>query len=152
MATTDIGFYHLTVSPLEEALPKLLRKVLDSGQRAVVLAGSEERAEALNVVLWTYHPASWLPHGTRADGYADRQPIYLTHEEENPNGARVLVLVDGADPAFVGDFERCLDMFDGNDPDAVEAARERWRARKQAGFALSYFQQDSAGRWTRKDL
>ena len=59
---TEIGFYHLTCTPLERALPKLLEKVLASGARAVVRAGSDERVEFLNGALWTYQPASFLPH------------------------------------------------------------------------------------------
>ena len=36
---TEIGFYHLTQSPLERALPRLLEKAHASGARVVVMAG-----------------------------------------------------------------------------------------------------------------
>ena len=81
---TQIGFYHLTRSPLEQALPKLLDKALAAGYRAVVLAGSSERVEALSDRLWTYEPESWLPHGSAKDGDAALQPIWLTATDENP--------------------------------------------------------------------
>ncbi|WP_374443582.1 DNA polymerase III subunit chi [Stella sp.] len=144
---TEIGFYHLTRTPLERALPRLLEKVAGSGRRAVVLTGSEERAEALNALLWTYDPGSFLPHGTARDGNPGEQPIWLTPQDENPNGATVLVLVDGMVSARLDAYERCLDLFDGNDPDAVAAARERWREAKQAGHALTYWQQTDQGGW-----
>src|SRR5690606_35835188 len=86
-AMTEISFYHLTRQPLNKALPRLLEKVLAAGHRAVVLAGSDERVEDLDAALWTYDPDSFLPHGTRILGHAERQPIYLTTEEENPNDA-----------------------------------------------------------------
>ena len=144
---TDVGFYHLTRTPLERALPRLLEKVWGSGRRAVVLAGSQERAEALNALLWTYDPASFLPHGTARDGKPAEQPIWLTTVDENPNAATVLVLVDGMGSDALAAFERCLDLFDGNDPDAVLAARERWKAARQAGHALTYWQQTEQGGW-----
>lgn len=147
---SEISFYHLTRQPLNKALPRLLEKVLAAGHRALVLAGSEERVEDLDAALWTYDAQSFLPHGSRALGHAERQPIFLTTAEENPNEADILVLVDGADPAFVGDFTRCLDMFDGNDDAAVEAARERWKRWKAAGHELTYWQQTEGGGWTRK--
>ncbi len=147
---TEISFYHLTRQPLNKALPRLLEKVLAAGHRAVVLAGSDERVEDLDAALWTYDPDSFLPHGTRILGHAERQPIYLTTEEENPNDATVLVLVDGAEPSFIGSFTRCLDMFDGNSEVAVAAARERWKRRKAEGFELTYWQQTETGGWTRK--
>jgi len=147
---TAIRFYHLQRTGLEQALPKLLDKALAQDLRVVVLAGSEERVAALNGALWTYDQRSFLPHGAAGDGFAERQPVYLTAAEENPNGATVLALVDGVAPAFVGDFERCLDLFDGNDEAAVAAARGRWKAWSEAGHEVTYWQQTPQGGWEQK--
>jgi DNA polymerase III subunit chi len=147
---TQIGFYHLTRLPLEQALPKLLEKALAGGMRAVVMAGSPERVEHLNTHLWTYAPDSWLPHGSAKDGDAERQPVWLTDHDENPNQATLLVLCDGASSETVADFARCLDLFDGNDPDAVQAARERWKRWKAEGHELVYYQQNLNGGWEEK--
>jgi DNA polymerase-3 subunit chi len=146
----EIGFYHLTASPLERALPKLLEKAVATGQRIVVMAGSEERVEALNALLWTYDPASFLPHGSARDGNAAAQPIWLTAKDENPNGAGILVLTDGAASARLPEYARCLDMFDGNDPEAVGKARARWQAYKADGHSLVYWQQNDRGGWEKK--
>jgi DNA polymerase III subunit chi len=146
---TEIGFYHLFATPLEQALPKLLEKALAKGFRAVVMAGSAERVEQLDAVLWTYEDASFLPHGTARDGYAERQPVWLTTEDENPNAATILLLTDGARSARLGTYERCLDLFDGQDEAAVTAARERWKAAKAAGHSLTYWQQTGSG-WEKK--
>ncbi|CAA7624500.1 DNA polymerase III, chi subunit [Candidatus Terasakiella magnetica] len=147
---TQIGFYHLTRSPLEQALPKLLDKALAAGFRAVVMAGSPERVEALNDRLWTYEPESWLPHGSAKDGDAALQPIWLTHTDENPNAATILVMCDGTASSMVATFSRCLDLFDGNDPEAVQAARERWKQWKAEGHTLIYYQQGDGGGWVEK--
>jgi DNA polymerase-3 subunit chi len=147
---TEVSFYHLQRRSLEETLPKLLERVIASNQRAVVLAESAERVEALNSQLWTYNPDGFLPHGSARDGFSADQPIFLTSNEENPNGATILLLVGEALPGFVGDFARCLDLFDGNDPQAVQNARDRWRAYKAQGHAVTYWQQDDNGRWEKK--
>ncbi len=93
---TEVNFYHLTRSSLEDTLPRLLSKTLQAGERAVVLLGSAERVDALNTHLWTYDPDGFLPHGAARDGEADRQPIWLTHLDENPNGAAFLFVADRA--------------------------------------------------------
>lgn len=144
---TEIRFYHLQRIPLERALPQLLEKTLERGWRAVVLAGSEERAHALDGQLWTYGKDSFLPHGGHKDGYADLQPIWLTHVDENPNGATVLFMVDGAESGQIGQFDLCCDMFDGRDEAAVEQARKRWSRCKEAGHKLTYWQQGDGGGW-----
>ncbi|HTO82001.1 MAG TPA: DNA polymerase III subunit chi, partial [Methylomirabilota bacterium] len=93
---TEVRFYHLQRTTLEAALPPMLEKTLERGQRAVVVAGSPERVEHLTGHLWTYSERGFLPHGSARDGHADRQPVWLTAEDENPNGAQVLFLADGA--------------------------------------------------------
>ncbi|MCP4330068.1 MAG: DNA polymerase III subunit chi [Alphaproteobacteria bacterium] len=145
-----VDFYHLTRSSLESALPRLLEKVLKSGARAVVMVGSDERVEALNAHLWTYDDRGFLPHGSAKDGHAAEQPIWLTNQDENPNAASVLVMVDGSRSQRLAEYDRCLEMFDGRDDDAVAAARRRWAEYRDAGHQVSYFQQNERGGWEEK--
>ncbi len=145
----EIGFYHLTRTGLADALPRLLGRTLEAGERAVIRCGSPERMAALDTALWLCADPPWLPHGTPASGNADLQPIWLTTEDEAPNGARFLFLVDGADSARLDMFARVFDLFDGNDEDQVARARARWRAAKAAGHTLTYWQQTARG-WEKK--
>ncbi len=148
----DISFYHLTRTTLEAALPQMLEKTLERGQRAVVRAGSAERVEALTAWLWTYKDRNFLPHGSAKDGHAARQPIWLTEKDERPNDAQVLFLTDGAvSGEELAEFERCAVLFDGNDESALSKARAQWSGLKDAGHDLTYWQQTDEGRWEKKD-
>lgn len=147
---SEIRFYHLQRLPLEQALPQILEKVLERGWRAVVMAGSPERVEALNRHLWIYRNDSFLPHGSVQDGFPAQQPIWLTVEDENPNAATVLLLTDGATSTRIDRYDLVCELFDGHEPEAVTAARSRWRGYKEAGHSLTYFQQDEGGRWEKK--
>lgn len=149
---TEVAFYHLERSSFETVLPKLLEKVLGAGLRAVVKLGSEERVEAVNAALWTYEQGSFLPHGSARDGYGPDQPVWLTAGDDNPGGATVLVLADGAESDRLANYARCLALFDGRDPDALSAARARWAACKAQGFALAYWRQGAAGGWEKQEL
>jgi DNA polymerase-3 subunit chi len=146
---SEIGFYHLTRTAAEAALPQLLGRTLAAGERAVVMCRTEERLAALDEALWACAQPDWLPHGTARDGDADLQPIWLTLVDEAPNGARFLFLVDGAESARLADFTRVFDLFDGNDEAAVVAARLRWSAALAAGHTLTYWQQGDRN-WERK--
>lgn len=147
---TDIRFYHMITKRLEQALPELLAKAITVQPRIVVKAGSRERIETLDSLLWTYDAGSFLPHGYIRDGNEAEQPIWLTTEDDNPNGAQMLVLADGATSPHVKDYTLCCELFDGNDEDAVKAARARWSVYKAEGHELTYFQQDEQGRWVKK--
>ena len=141
-----MAFYHLTRTGLEDALPRLLGRTLEAGERAVVRCASAERLAALDAALWLCPEPDWLPHGT-AD--ADLQPIWLTTADDAPNGGRFLFLVDGAGSEKLEAFARVFDIFDGNDEEQVAQARERWKAAKAAGHGLSYWQQTAKG-WEKK--
>ncbi|WP_158044553.1 DNA polymerase III subunit chi [Skermanella pratensis] len=147
---TEIRFYHLQRKTLEDALPQILEKALERGWRTVVMAGSEERVEALAQHLWTYKDFGFLPHGSARDGDAEHQPVWLTTEDENPNGATVLILTDGGVSDRPDAFTLICEMFDGNDYDAVQAARRRWKQYKDDGHALTYWQQTDRGGWEKK--
>jgi DNA polymerase-3 subunit chi len=128
----------------------MLEKCLERGWRAVVMAGSPERVEALNQHLWTYKERGFLPHGSARDGEPSFQPIWLTPEAENPNDAEVLFLTDGAAHPRAGDFRLVCELFDGRDPEAVEAARGRWKAYRADGHEVTYWQQTDRGAWEKK--
>lgn len=149
---TAISFYHLQRSTLEVALPKLLEKVLENGMRALVVAGSDERVEALNATLWKFDSQSFLPHGSGKDGAPESQPILLTSDlDSNPNSADVLLQVGGASFSNFNGFSKVLDVFDGNDGEALTAAQERWKSFKNQGHELTYWQQSESGGWQKND-
>ena len=147
---TEVLFYHLQNQPLERVLPELLEKCLERKWRAVVQLGSEERRDALDAHLWTYRDDGFLSHGTAKDGHAAQQPVWLTAADDNPNGATVRFLADGAEAANYSDYQRIVMLFDGNDPDALDRARASWTSVKAAGHDATYWQQSERGRWEKK--
>jgi DNA polymerase-3 subunit chi len=148
---TEILFYHLQGQKLEGVLTPLLEKSLDRGWKVIVQGASEERIEALDAHLWTYRDDGFLPHGTWREPEAQAQPVLLTLNDGNPNGANVRFLIEGAPvPADAAAYARIVLLFDGEDEDAVAAARAHWTEAKAKGFEATYWQPDENGRWAKK--
>jgi DNA polymerase-3 subunit chi len=148
---TEILFYQLQRQPVEKVLPVLIEKSLERGWRVAVQSSSDERIEALDAHLWTYRDDSFLPHGTYKETAAAEQPVLLTVNDHNSNGAAIRFLLDGSPvPPDAAAYDRVVLLFDGEDPDALEAARSRWRDAKGQGFEVTYWQADEQGRWQRK--
>ena len=148
---TEILFYHLQGQKLDGVLPTLIEKSFERGWKVVVQGSSEERIEALDAHLWTYRDDGFLPHGTWREPEAAQQPVLFTLTEHNPNGATVRFLIDGAPmPADPQNYERIVLLFDGEDEDAVTAARAHWVAAKERGLEATYWQADAQGRWAKK--
>ncbi|MGH6674390.1 MAG: DNA polymerase III subunit chi [Xanthobacteraceae bacterium] len=148
---TEILFYQLKGQTPEQVLPSLVSRSLDRGWRVAVQASSEERIEALDAHLWTWRDDAFLPHGTWREAEAAEQPVLLTVNEDNQNGAAIRFLLDGAGiPADRSTYERLVLLFDGDDPEALDAARARWAEAKAEGFEVTYWRMDENGRWQRQ--
>lgn len=146
----EVLFYHLTESTLEDALPGLLERSMERSWRAVVQAGTDERLDALDTHLWTYRDDSFLGHGSDREPHPADQPVLLTTGPGNANAAEIRFLVDGALPPDLTAYKRAVFLFDGHDAAQLDGARAQWRAMKDAGHDVTYWQQSADRRWERK--
>src|ERR1039458_9922150 len=148
---TEILFYHLQGKKLEGVLPGLLERSLERGWTVIVQGASEERIEALDAHLWTYRDDGFLPPGAWRDPGGAAQPVLCTVNDGNPKAASVRFLIDGAPvPADAAAYARIVLLFNGEDEDAVAAARRPWADAKAKGFEATYWQPDEQGRWAKK--
>lgn len=141
----QVDFYHLTVTPLERALPSIAQRVVAGGGRLLIVSGDEAQRGAIDRLLWNYTPDSFLPHG-QAGGEDDAsQPVLISTEPQSANEARNIALIDGEwrDAALA--FDRAFHFFDG---DRIREARAAWKAlADRDGVERRYWKQDDAGRW-----
>lgn len=149
-ALTEVLFYHLTESKLEDALPPLLDKSVERGWRVAVQMREAARRDMLDGHLWTFRDDSFLPHGTDEAETAEHQPVLLTTAQTNLNDATVRFIVDGAEPPPLAPYDRVVFMFDGYDQEQLESARTQWKRLKGEGHNLTYWQQTPEGRWEKK--
>lgn len=149
---TEVRFYHLQTQSVQQALPVMLQKALERGQKSVLKFSDTRAVEAMNAYLWTYDPASFLPHGSAKDGEdkARYQPVWLTTGDENPNNAYILFLCGGATAENLNDFTLCCEMLEDGDEAGVQAARGRWKAYQEAGHEVTYWKQNARGGWDKK--
>lgn len=147
---TEVRFYHLQYQPEARVLPVILQRAVERGNRVLVKVRDKAALVQMDEHLWTFVPDSFLPHGVAGEKHAALQPVLLTTEDENLNGADTLVLCQGASSEMQGDFTLCCEMLDGQDPQAVADARTRWKAYKEKEFDVTYWQQDERGKWEKK--
>ena len=147
----DVYFYHLTRQPLEAVLPSLLELARKAGWRIAVRGADPNRMDWLDEKLWLGRDESFLPHGRVGGPYDAMQPVLLTTESGLPNGAECVMSIDGAEVSSeeAQRLERVCILFDGNDAEALETARNQWRKLTEAGCRAQYWSQES-GRWQKK--
>jgi len=144
----QVTFYELITTSLEKTLPKILEKVYEGGFKAVVHIESEERLKSIDSAMWTYTTLGFLPHGSKSDPkeFHKHQPIWLTTSNDNPIDATVLVITT-QEYAKDNNYQRILDIYDGNDQSALQSAKERMQKYKDAGHEITAWKQTLKGAW-----
>lgn len=144
---TEIAFYHCTTTPLPQALAGILEKILKQDKRALVVVPDQARLQFYDDFLWSYREEAFLPHGTKRDGFAIDQPIWLSQDDYPANNATYAIYLEGALTANPQNYERVFHLFDGLNDDQVQLARDAWKNYKEQQFDLVYYRQGPDASW-----
>lgn len=140
-----VDFYQLSRGPVERELPPLARRVLETGQRLLVVSADAAQLGRIDEGLWAGRE-SFLAHGRAGEPHQERQPILLADQLEPANGARFVALADGRWRDDAERFERVFLFFDLA---TIDDARATWlRLKDREGMERNYWQQQDKG-WTR---
>ncbi|MEP3051080.1 MAG: DNA polymerase III subunit chi [Erythrobacter sp.] len=142
----QVDFYQLSRDPIDKVVVMLARKVLQIGERLLVISQDTGQRELLSKSLWSAGPEEFLAHGEAADDHPDIQPILLSDRVQAANGAKIVIMADGIWRDDVRpDFDRALLLFG---TDQTEAARDVWRQLDGVdGIERQIHKQDDQGRW-----
>ena len=145
-----VMFYHLTQKGLEDTLISLLTRACGQGWRVMIRSNDAALTEHLDAKLWLGPEDGFLPHGVQGGPNDADQPVLLGAGPIT-NAARGLFLIAGAQAseAEAATLDRIWLLFDGADPQAVQAARSEWTRMTAWGRAAQYWSDDS-GAWVKK--
>lgn len=146
----DIRFYHMEQSTLDQALPVIAMKAWQSGSNVMIRVPDKREASRINDLLWTFRSDVFLPHGGDGDKNPDKQPIWVTANDDNVNDAKILILTHGCETEDVSKFDMVCEMLDGRVDSQISEARSRWKTYKADNHDLTYWQQDENGKWNKK--
>lgn len=143
---TEVYFYHSAKFPVEKTLAKLVEKIYGLKQNIVIYCQDPTLVSIVDDLLWSYSTKTFLAHATLSDPLPEKQPIYITHKEENPNNSPILISLGEDTPTFYSNFEKYITIF-GNSDDEISAARARYKVLKNQGLGIKYFKQNDQGAW-----
>lgn len=141
-----VDFYQLGPGTgADSVLARLADKLLDDGDRLLVVADDEAQLARLDRLLWEGSRTSFRPHGLAGGADDARQPILLSTGIDAPNGARNLLIADGHWREAAQHFERTFYLFDDSN---VDEARAAWRVLGAEGERHYWANVD--GKWVEK--
>ncbi|MBF0428105.1 MAG: DNA polymerase III subunit chi [Magnetococcales bacterium] len=146
---TTVRFYQVAGSSPDIALTGILFKVVEQGSRACLLALDATHVKRLDEMLWRYPLDRFLPHGPWDGPDPQRQPVLITLQPDDCNGASVLVVAASRGVDKPEQFDMVVDFVDPREP--VANARDRYRRYQTLGCVMEYWIQSPEGRWTQKE-
>jgi len=130
---TQIDFYILAKRNRLQFICQLAEKVFGLGNRIFIHTDSEQQAESLDDMLWTFRDRSFLPHCIAG---ADPDAAIHIGTGQEPNGEfQVLFNLGETVPAFFSRFDRMAEVVDKDDQVRAQG-RERFRFYKDRGYPL----------------
>lgn len=134
---TRIDFYVVADSGLDARLKVAVRladKALAAGHRLFINTSDEAQAMSLNDLLWSFRPASFLPHALQ--GADDSAPIQIGWGQDPGQHNDVLINLSCAAPAFFSRFNRVAEVVT-QDSAQLELMRDAWRFYRDRGYPLA---------------
>ncbi len=147
----QIDFYQISQARLESVLLMLLKKTQEIKEKALVLCPMPA-ASAIDNVLWSYEPTSWMVHGLDDAKGAENCDVWISSDmAANQIQAQFLFLLHGSTPVKWEGFKRSFCLFDGRSDAQLRQARSQWREWQQLSCTkLAYYAQNSEGLWDKK--
>ena len=140
-----VDFWQLSRDPAEKVVALIAQRVLDGGDRLLVVSSDDSQRANISRALWKAGAESFLANGEAGALGAASQPVLLSTETKAENGASHVIYADGTYREAEG-FDRAFLLFDDN---TVEAARNVWRSLDgKDDLERAFFRQDG-GKWVK---
>lgn len=140
-----IDFWQLSRDPVEKVTALIAQRVLDQGERLLVVSEAAEQRAVISKGLWQAGPDSFLANGEEGLAGAERQPILLSDSITATNGASHAIFADGQF-RDAPHFARAFLLFDEA---TLQHARQTWKALSdREGLERAFFRQDG-GKWVK---
>jgi DNA polymerase-3 subunit chi len=112
---------------------RLAETAYSQGHAVYLNTPSEAAARALDELLWSFCPHSFLPHGLI--GSADAERIGIGWGADPGGHHDVMINLDLQVPEFVGRFQRALEIVVPA-PEIREPLRSSWRRYQHYGYPI----------------
>jgi DNA polymerase-3 subunit chi len=133
---TRVGFYVVQAAEPGQRLSVAVRladKAFQRGHRIFINAADEAQARALDELMWSFRPSSFLPHGLHGQEHSDT--VAIGWGQEPHNHSDLLINLQLEIPSFFSRFARVAEVVT-QDPDSLDALRASWTFYKERGYQL----------------
>lgn len=130
-----VEFIKLRKPEKAKHLCRLAEKFFNEGKRVLITVLDDNQGVTLDRFMWSWQKGAFIPHAFD-NGAVDclDEPVVITTEERNPNGARILVMGKPCSMEFIQQFEHAFDFAEMYAEELADAARRRFVRYRESGL------------------
>jgi len=132
---TEVSFYTFAENRLTVAR-QLVSKAAARGLQVMIYAPDKTLADAIDVLLWTTPPQSFVPHCRDTHVLAAETPVLIGENADALSRADVMINLHHERPPAFSRFQRLLEIV-STDVQDIEQGRQRFRFYRERGYALT---------------
>lgn len=132
---TEVSFYTFAENRLSVAR-QLAAKAVARGLQVMIYAPDKALAQAIDVLLWTTPPQSFVPHCHDTHPLAAETPVVIGENADALARADVMINLHHERPPAFSRFQRLLEIV-STDMQDIEQGRQRFRFYRERGYALT---------------
>ncbi|MBZ2169908.1 MULTISPECIES: DNA polymerase III subunit chi [Marinobacter] len=113
---------------------RLVEKAWQQGDRACIVCDTQQQAQELDDLLWSFNPESFIPHRQVTDsGITCSEPVGILLCPPQPEDWDTVIILSQTLPANADRFRR-LALVAQNDPVILNQARDHYRQLRTLGI------------------
>jgi DNA polymerase-3 subunit chi len=116
-----------------EVAARLADKAYTQGHNIYINATDKPQAQALNELLWSFRPASFMPHALAGEEQSEQ--IAIGWGQDPGKHSDLLINLQLEIPSFFSRFARVAEVVT-QDEDSLAALRKSWLFYKERGYHL----------------
>jgi DNA polymerase-3 subunit chi len=133
---TRVGFYVVQAAAAGQRLEvaaRLADKAYAQGHNIYINATDKPQAQALNELLWSFRPASFMPHALAGEEQSEQ--IAIGWGQDPGKHSDLLINLQLEIPSFFSRFARVAEVVT-QDEDSLAALRKSWLFYQERGYHL----------------
>ncbi len=135
-------FHDASPGQQDRRLFEIVEHAYNQREKVLIYAQSDERAAAIDRLLWILRQEAFIPHKIIIRKDADSSvPIAIVTSEINPIEAAILVADGHCSLDFAAGFDTVHEFVNRSSPEIHEACRERFRAYRSRKIPVEHLKE-----------
>lgn len=115
---------------------KVVASSHQAGKKVFIQTNTQEEANQLNDLLWTYEDDSFIPHALFDPSDTTPPPVQIGYSTSPPKPEGILLNLSSQIPGFYQSFEQLIEIV-FSDPVMQQLARDRYKTYRDSGHELT---------------